>query len=184
MTQRLERAQGEAVEWRDVVGYAGLYDVSSQGSIRSYRTPGSFAVSGRPTVMVPYTTPGGYKRVSLTGADGRCIGRTVHSVVAEAFIGPRPHLHQVNHIDGSKENNRADNLEYVTCLENHRHAARVGLKARGEAHGAAKLTSADVGLIREALAAGEAVASVARRFGVAWSTIRWIKIGKTWRCAP
>lgn len=46
--------------------------------------------------------------------------RTVHSLVAEAFLGPRPEGYDIDHIDGNKTNNTAENLRYVTHTENMR----------------------------------------------------------------
>lgn len=50
----------------------------------------------------------------------------VHRLVLETFVGAKTHLF-VNHKDGNKQNNRLDNLEYVTPKENMQHAAKTGL---------------------------------------------------------
>lgn len=44
--------------------------------------------------------------------------RTVHSLVAEAFLGPRPKGYDIDHISGDKTDNRLCNIEYVTHMEN------------------------------------------------------------------
>lgn len=71
--------------------------------------------------------------------------RSVHALVAEAFIGPRPSGLEVNHKDGDKRNNRPENLEYVTRSENMRHCFRIGLgnPPRGDNHFSVKLKSAE-----------------------------------------
>lgn len=64
----------------------------------------------------------GYFRVSLNGK-----AKSVHSLVALAFIGERKEGFQINHIDGNKENNHYTNLEYVTASQNMKHATWMGL---------------------------------------------------------
>ena len=57
----------------------------------------------------------------------------MHSLVALVFIGPRPEGKQINHIDGVRPNNSANNLEYVTPSENNFHAYMLGLsEGQGE----------------------------------------------------
>jgi hypothetical protein len=51
----------------------------------------------------------------------------VHTMVALAFLGPRPDGLQINHIDGDCQNNAASNLEYCTASENMKHAVRLEL---------------------------------------------------------
>ena len=56
----------------------------------------------------------------------------VHRLVAETWIDNPNHYRDVNHIDGDKDNNRVENLEWVTHDQNLRHAYRTGLiKAKG-----------------------------------------------------
>lgn len=99
-----------------VRGFEGRYEVSDVGAVFSLRT-------GR--AMKMKLTRRGYASVSLTDAHGKQYHRSVHALVAEAFIGPRPYGVQVNHIDHDKLNNAAENLEYVTPIGNshayHRH---------------------------------------------------------------
>lgn len=67
-------------------------------------------------VLVPYSDRerSGYKVVSFNGKT-----HTVHSLIAEAFLGPKPSpKHVVDHIDGNKNNNRLDNLQYISWRDN------------------------------------------------------------------
>lgn len=69
----------------------------------------------------------GYYVVTLVISAQRKVQRKVHHLVAEAVWGPMPEGMQVNHVDGDKLNNNANNLEYVTPTENMQHALRLGL---------------------------------------------------------
>lgn len=116
-------------EWRDVVGYEGLYMVSRIGEIVSLdRLKGQFGsgrrVKGR--VMNQRKNHKGYRIVHLS-KQGKGKWVLVHRIVANAFIENQLNKPQVNHIDGDKENNCAGNLEWVTGAENARHAADTGL---------------------------------------------------------
>jgi hypothetical protein len=106
----------------------------------------------------------------------------IHSIVAKLFIGKKPRRYEVDHVDGNRHNNCADNLEYVTHLENLRRAVRrriengIGTKQRS-----VKLTPAAVRKIRKLINCGWQIKKVAARFAVYDSTILKIKFGKTWK---
>lgn len=107
------------IEWRPVVGWDELYEVSSDGAVRRIKT-------GR--ILRPRATgsPGNpYYAVALWRR-GHRKDRKVHHLVAEAFIGPRPHGHEINHIDLNKLRNVVVNLEWVTHRDNMRHAGALG----------------------------------------------------------
>lgn len=99
--------------WKEIEGYKN-YLVSDEGQIYS-------KFLGR--CLKPDISIFGYKRVSLRNATG-AKHFSVHSLVAEAFIGPRPEGLQVNHKDENKLNNQVENLEYVTPKENSNHGTR------------------------------------------------------------
>lgn len=108
--------------WRDVVGYEGLYIVSSYGKVVStpklLRTPSTTFMS-KPREISQSESKGGYLRVGLT-KDGAQKHLFVHRIVAEAFIGIRRDM-TVNHKDENKRNNHADNLEYMSRADNVRY---------------------------------------------------------------
>jgi len=77
----------------------------------------------------------------------------IHRLVLETFKGPCPPGMEANHKDGNKHNPNINNLEWITCSENHKHAYRIGLKkpAKGEKHPRSKLKENEVWLIRKIL---------------------------------
>lgn len=104
-------------EWREVPDALG-YLASSLGRVK-HASPGR-----KPAKPVPNKR--GYGRIWTGGTRETKVRRTVHSLVAAAFHGPRPEGMVINHIDGNNQNNRPENLEYVTQKENVAHAARLG----------------------------------------------------------
>ncbi len=74
----------------------------------------------------------------------------VHRLVCQAFHGPPETGQEVNHLDGVKTNNSAQNLEWATRSENLKHAHATGLRSsKGLANGNARLSEEDLERIRE-----------------------------------
>lgn len=100
-----------------VPGYEGFYEVTTTGEVISLpRTRGRALLPGRILQQIPHPRFG-YMRVSLS-REGVVSVRSVHSLVTEAFIGPRPLGHEVRHLDGNPANNRLSNLTYGTRAQN------------------------------------------------------------------
>lgn len=162
--------------WKKIPGYEGMYSMSNLGNIRSDRvTTKSYIGKILKTTMCT----GGYRYLHLhkLGVKKKF---TVHELILLCFLGPRPKGYQVNHKDGVKTNNSIENLEYVTPIENSRHASRLGLLTRGENCKQAKLNPKKVKEIR-ILWPGISQRKIANKFGVSQHTIRKIVIGKSWR---
>lgn len=113
------------------------------------------------------------------------INRLVHRYVAKAFVSNPYGYSEVNHIDGNKENNNADNLEWCTRQENVIHSYRTGLVApgirSGEKNGRHKLTQAQADEIRKLSAEGVSKYRLAKKYGVGWTTVQHVVLGDTWR---
>lgn len=175
-----------AEEWRAVVGWEGVYEVSSYGRVK--RTKAASGTRPGNILTCPPGLRGGYPMVGLFDRSRRQL-RTVHSLVAEAFLGPRPLGMQVNHIDHTRTNNCVQNLEYVTPKGNIQHAKRAGrLRGggpKGERAPAAKLSLEQMHSTRERWSRGEATqVELANEYGVTRQAIWRIVHGLTWKSFP
>ena len=99
-------------EWRPIVGYEGLYEVSSYGRVRSVdRYDNRNCVRKSKVLSLLKKSEYGYIQVNLS-YNGKLYKKYVHRLVAQAFIPNPDNLPEVNHIDEDKTNNRVDNLEF------------------------------------------------------------------------
>ena len=170
--------------WLPVVGYEGLYSVSSAGRVRSEARVIS-GTSGYPRncpakFLKPYAGPSGHLCVGLW-TDRQRKHRFVHQLVLLAFNGPRQDGQEVRHKNGIPTDNREDNLEWGTRKENMADKVKHGTAQRGERHPLAKLTADQVLQIRAAEYQHGIDAEFARRFGVRPSTIWAARTGSHWR---
>lgn len=116
--------------------------------------------------------------------------KTVHRIVAETFIPNPENKPQVNHIDGNKQNNNVDNLEWVTNKENMDHAVRIGLRAEsdkkislamtGSKNHRAKLTEAEAKQIKD-LCETNTNKQIAELFPVGPTIVSMIRHNKIWK---
>lgn len=168
-------------EWRPIAEYEGWYEVSNLGRVRRVRT-GPGTRGGDVLALLRHNQ--GYHSVALC-RDGKPRSHLVHRLVAEAFVGPCPAKWTVNHKNGVKTNNRADNLEYCTRGENVAHAVRMGLCVRGFEAGRRKspLTASQVSEIRR-LYGEYTQKELAKRFGVGQTAVSCIVRRKRWKVVP
>lgn len=109
--------------WKPVKDFEGLYEVSNFGNVRRVWRYGRKWEG----MCKPKHTKDGYLETTLIkNSKPKCV-RT-HRLVAFAFCENPHNKLEVNHIDGNKQNNRADNLEWVTSSENQKHAYKYGLQ--------------------------------------------------------
>ena len=160
--------------WKQISGYED-YDVSDQGRARSLKF-------GKIKILKPDNNGCGYLRVHLY-IKGKRTTRTVHSLVAEAFIGPRPEGCEVNHKDGIKCHNEATNLEWMTPAENTAHAERMGLRfrPRGERNSNSKLVAAQVVKMRRLHAEGASQRELIKLFETSQANVSRIVHFVSWR---
>lgn len=155
--------------WADI---SDKYQASSDGHIRNKKT-------GR--VLSEFIGKDGYLRTQFDGKT-----RTVHRVIATAFIPVVDGKNFVNHKDGNKQNNAVKNLEWCTRSENMYHAYKHGLKKPpiGAKNGRCKLSPEEVSFIVDNYLPGDKVfggSAMAKTFGVARQTISAVITGQNWK---
>lgn len=169
-------------EWREIPGYEGFYEASTEGRIRSMDREvmqnGRWGASLRKatgTILKPMALNTGYMQVAL-GKQGVTKKSSVHRLILLTFIGPSDL--PTNHKDGVKANNQLANLEYCTYAENTAHSHQVLGNNRGERSGkSAKLSADKVRAIRADIRTLKAIAA---EYGVTHQAIHHIKSGKNW----
>ena len=115
-------------EWRPVVGYEGLYEVSNTGRVRSVdryvksKSESYWLRKGK--MLSPAKDKNGYLKVNLS-----CNGKNniirVHRLVAQVFIENPDNLPEINHKDEDKTNNSVDNLEWCDRKYNNNYGTKI-----------------------------------------------------------
>lgn len=161
--------------WMGIPGYETTYLVSNKGKIKSLRRKGACGGLLNPAFHQ------GYRRVNLT-QNGKYKSFLVHRLVAQAFIPNTRNVKEVNHKNGIRADNSAENLEWVNMSENILHCYSSGLHPgqKNERNGNAKLKTGDVLKIRELYKTGLLQKDIAKMYGVVQVTISDIVIGRYW----
>ncbi len=116
--------------WRDIFGYEGLYQISNWGNVKSL----NYNHTGKEKTLAKKNHKSGYITVTLC-KNGKHKNKSIHVLVATAFIPNQENFPCVNHIDGDKSNNFVGNLEWVTHSQNTRHAIKSGLRTDSNMRG-------------------------------------------------
>lgn len=157
---------------RDVIGYEGLYAVTKEGRVWSYRAN-----------RFMKTTPDskGYVIMDLN-RNGKRFSVSLHRLIAIAFVVNPNNLPVINHKNGIKSDNRAENLEWCTQSENNQHAYDTGLAhgMKGTKHWNVKLIESNVIEIRNSVSHGVRRMILAKKFGVTRTTIGDIIRRRSW----
>lgn len=168
-------------EWRDVVGYEGLYAVSSLGRVKRLADPDSAGCMRKERIRKPCPDKNTYFKVNLC-KDGKVKVFFVHRLVAIAFIPTNDYSLQINHKNGNKQDNSVENLEWVTCKENVYHAHQMGLvhpahnQRYGETNSHCKVTDEQVEEIRKDKTS--TIAQLCEKYGIGKTQIRRICSGE------
>ena len=110
-------------QWTDIKGYEGLYQVSSQGNVKSLERTFLFGKDYQieqrhpERLLTIRTYKKGYKYVGLS-KNGEVRKFKVHRLVAQAFIPNPNNLPCIDHKNGVRGDNRVENLHWVDAFEN------------------------------------------------------------------
>jgi len=180
----------EVENWKPVVGFEGLYEVSDLGRVRALETWTRRGRSGgvlKAHERKPVKDPRGYLRMILyTHHDENGYrkesAKFIHQLVAFAFIGPPPEGKcSVNHKDFDRTNNSVGNLEWVSPAENVAHSARAGRLWAENAPKQSKYTEDQIRSVKQHLAEGvKSRAEIAEATGVTVSTVSSVILGRSW----
>ena len=171
--------------WRPIPGYEGIYEVSSLGRVRSLdrviiRKDGQRRFY-RGVMITGAVKPDGYRMIHLS-VNRQCASFNLHRIVALLFVDNPDDLPEVNHKNGDKLDNRAENLEWTTRGLNILHAYRTGLRKQpsGEDSNLSKLDWATADRIRQLAADGLRTSLIAEQVGLSPGHVRKIVRGDLW----
>lgn len=171
-------------EWKPVKDFELFYEVSDKGRVRSLDRVDSMNRHKKGVLKSPCNNGRGYMCVNLK-AHGKQKQKSIHRLVAEAFIPNPDNLPEVNHKDGNKANNCVDNLEWCTASHNKKHAFRTGLnkQRKGLNNPHHKLSKEAVLHIREKAKPYDknySYAKLAKKFNVSEPTIKKVAWGESY----
>lgn len=168
-------------QWKRIY-WANDYEISNLGRVRSWKVNPPNRKNKdvlNPKELSIKIGSSGYPCVAIWSNDGIKKMPSVHSLVAEAFLGPRPDGMIICHKDDNKTNAKLENLEYGTHSKNKKQAIENGIAPVGELHPQSKLTNKNVIEIKKMLNDGNLThKQIGDIFGVSRFTISSIKYGK------
>ena len=167
--------------FKEIPGYDGRYFINQDGQVWSAFKRG---------LMSPQTDKNHPYPWVLSRENGRSQPRTIYYLMRLAWMPPAPgpigarrDEWCVNHIDGNKLNSCIDNLEWLTCQDNVKHAWDNGLNqvAVGESAQNARFTSDDVRQIRLRLLLGEKTKNIANEYQCNVALIKKMQWFNSWK---
>ena len=170
--------------WLPVVGYEGLYEISSHGRLKTIRPRGGCNGGSIPRSKDGILRPGkntcGYLQATLFDLNSARKRIHIAELVLTAFVGARPEGHQAGHKNAIRDDNRKENLEWQTPQQNMDQRTDDGHTRFGEAHGMSKITEAEAAEIID-LKGFITQENLSILYGLSRASISFIQNGKTWK---
>lgn len=168
----------EQVEYRTISRLPG-YRFGDDGSCWSELSGGGRVANyctGRWRRIRAFAAPTGYLMVNPHGKP-----HSLHSLILEAFVGPRPTGMHACHNNGIKSDCRLSNLRWDTPKANMADKIAHGTSQCGERNGSSKLTAGDVLEIRRLRASGIELKVIAQQFGITFGCVSGIAHRRSWK---
>ena len=178
--------------WKEIVGSKG-YEVSSYGRVKRLEylrwcvPNNSYSVKKEKILALSNKNSKKYWRIRIYYNNNSDVMESVHRLVTREFILNPDNLPQVNHMDGNKDNNNVENLEWCTNEYNMAHSKRIGLRdsmydnMQGEKSNFNKYSEETIRKIPELVNLGNSYAKVAKLLGIPVTLITEIKSGRAWK---
>ena len=165
--------------WKAIPGYEGVYEISSEGNLRSldritkfttrHGTPGTREFKGK-DLKTKFNKTTGRNEITLWGRENgkkKCRTFPIHKLIMLAFAGPRPDGMCACHNDGDKTNDKLENLRYDSYKNNSLDKKKHGTELSGEARHNSSLTDKETREIVELYLTGEYTqAEICEKYGV------------------
>jgi hypothetical protein len=158
-------------KWVPIYGFESYYMVSNMGRVKSLDRTHSRgwakSVNKPGKILKPCNNGNGYLYITLMVNASRKTHSYIHKLVATHFLHNYNKHPEVNHKDGDKSNNNVANLEWISILENRRHASKMGLnQKRGKKINAVKVVNISTGELFGC------IRDVADRFSLNYGTLK------------
>ncbi len=160
------------MKWKEIPGVDKSYQISDSGIFRSNKYQRGWRILRLQPVKNGYLH-------AMVSEGPRVRRMLVHRLVAMAFLPNPKNKPNVNHKDFNKKNNRVENLEWMTQVENRRHALNAGRVTfrRGGDHHWSKFTDAQCAEMRRLVINGESTTAVAKKFGASRTHVSIVSRG-------
>ncbi|MFN4145096.1 MAG: HNH endonuclease [Runella sp.] len=156
------------------------YEVSNYGRLRSFQN------GEQEGTIIKGSVIQGYRSLNIRVKGGKTINKYVHKLVASFFVKRESDLHKyVIHLDYDKQNNRAENLRWVTkdqMVEHNRLNPSVVNRQLPKRTRNYKLTESKVIMIKKLLKSDKSrLKMIAKQFGITHTQLNRIRSGENWK---